>query len=72
MGFSPDYFNKENNVCEMKVFTIFLADRFWAQLGLGAIGPVPSYGQLNPSPPLMGVLIGAGPIAPKTDRLEIW
>ena len=28
----------------MKVFTIFLADRFWAQLGLGlsAIGPAPS------------------------------
>ena len=32
MAFSSDYFNNENNVCEMKIFTIFLADRFWAQM----------------------------------------
>ena len=43
MAFSSDYFNNENNVCEMKVFTIFPADRLWAQVGwaqvgLGAIG----------------------------------
>ena len=38
MAFSSDYFNNENDVCEMKVFTIFLADRFLAQLGRGEPG----------------------------------
>ena len=47
MAFSSDYFYSENNVCEMKVFTIFLADRFLAQLGWAQLG----LAQLDPTQP---------------------